>query len=686
MTPAAPLRPSGTSRPLAVTPEMVVAGRTLAEPRLSPDATCVVTHVRDGAGSRLIRIDLGDGPRVRVGIEVQVTFDPPIVGVHPSAGGSWTWLPDSSGIVYVCTAGLAIVARSGGVGRIVAAAPGGARFVSPTVSPDGSVVAVIVETDETQSVALVALSGLADPADHADVGGSQAAVFTVADGDSAVFRMDPDWGAEASGGVGKSLVWHEWRAPQMPWDNSTIVRVQIDGNGSENAPFLATWTRFSSDLDAEVHENRTAVPAMVGQPRFSPDGTRLGFVTDGSTGWANVCIDGRPVVADGAGEAFEHAMASWGPGQRSWCWSPDGASVAFVRNEGGFATLCMAGSGSGGGSVRQLGRAWHIGVSWGRTPTGADRIAAIRTGGVTPPQLVVYDLSGPTAEAGAAGKTPRTVVARGPVGGWEELGLPEPEVVHWLAADGAPLHGRLYPAMAPVDAGPASPSGVIVSCHGGPTDQNTVTFNPRFAYWMAQGWSVFVPDHRGSTGWGRDFQQAMNGRWGDVDVSDVADGVRWLIGTGRVDASRLVAMGGSAGGFCALHLLVRYPSLFACGVALYPVTDLAELDATTHRFERFYSATIVGPTTRYRSRSPITNAAALRRPLLLMHGDADPVVTIGQSRSYLVGTLPGGADVDLVVFEGEGHGWKKPETTVDELHRIDAFLYRHCPSVRQSSE
>ena len=677
---------------------MVVAGRTLAEPRLSPDATCVVTHVRDGAGSRLIRIDLGDGPRVRVGIEVQVTFDPPIVGVHPSGGGSWTWLPDGSGIVYVCTAGLAIVARSGGVGRIVAAAPGGARFVSPTVSPDGSVVAVIVETDETQSVALVALSGLADPAAHADVGFSQAAVFTVADGDSEVFRMDPDWGAEASGGVGKSLVWHEWRAPQMPWDNSTIVRVQIDGNGSEIAPFLATWTRFSSDLDAEVHEHRTAVPVMVGQPRFSPDGTRLGFVTDGSTRWANVCIDGRPVVADGAGEAFEHAMASWGPGQRSWCWSPDGASVAFVRNEGGFATLCMAGTGSGGGSVRQLGRAWHIGVSWGRTPTGAERIAAIRTGGVTPPQLVVYDLSGPTDEAGTAGAAgmagtagvvgmvARTVVARGPVGGWEELGLPEPEVVHWLAADGAPLHGRLYPAMASVDAGPASPPGVIVSCHGGPTDQNTVTFNPRFAYWMAQGWSVFVPDHRGSTGWGRDFQQAMNGRWGDVDVSDVADGVRWLIGTGRVDASRVVAMGGSAGGFCALHLLVRYSSLFACGVALYPVTDLAELDATTHRFERFYSATIVGPTTRYRSRSPITNAAALRRPLLLMHGDADPVVTIGQSRSYLVGALPGGADVDLVVFEGEGHGWKKPETTVDELQRIDAFLYRHCPSVRQSSE
>ena len=668
---------------------MVVAGRTLAEPRLSPDATCVVTHVRDGAGSRLIRIDLGDGPRVRVGIEVQVTFDPPIVGVHPFGGGSWTWLPDGSGIVYVCTAGLAIVARSGGVGRIVAAAPGGARFVSPTVSPDGSVVAVIVETDETQSVALVALSGLADPAAHADVGFSQAAVSTVADGDSAVFRMDPDWGAEASDGSGKSLVWHEWRARQMPWDNSTIVRVQIDGNGSENAPFLATWTRFSPDLDAEVHEHRTAVPVMVGQPRFSPDGTRLGFVFDGSTGWANVCIDGRPVVADGAGEAFEHAMASWGPGQRSWCWSPDGASVAFVRNEGGFATLCMAGSGSGAGSVRQLGRAWHIGVSWGRTPTGAERIAAIRTGGVTPPQLVVYDLSGPTDEAGTAGMAgmvARTVVARGPVGGWEELGLPEPEVVHWLAVDGAPLHGRLYPAMASADAGLASPPGVIVSCHGGPTDQNTVTFNPRFAYWMAQGWSVFVPDHRGSTGWGRDFQQAMNGRWGDMDVSDVADGVRWLIGIGRVDASRVVAMGGSAGGFCALHLLVRYSSLFACGVALYPVTDLAELDATTHRFERFYSATIVGPTTRYRSRSPITNAAALRRPLLLMHGDADPVVTIGQSRSYLVGTLPGGADVDLVVFEGEGHGWKKPETTVDELQRIDAFLYRHCPSVRQSSE
>lgn len=424
---------------------------------------------------------------------------------------------------------------------------------------------------------------------------------------------------------------------------------------------------------------------MVAQPQLSPDGTRLGILSDGSTGWANVSVDGRPVVAGGTGEAFEHGTPTWGPGQRSWCWSPNGSSVAFVRNEGGFATLCTADL--AGGTVRELGRAWHVGLSWSRTVDGHERIAAIRTGGVTPAQLVVYDLNAPVA---TGAKALRTTVARGPIGGWEQVGLPEPEVVEWTAADGTPLHGRLYPAISgavsgaasgaiPADPGPAAAPGVIVSCHGGPTDQNTVMFNPRFAYWMSRGWSVFVPDHRGSTGWGRAYQQAMDRRWGEVDVSDVADGVRWLISAGRVDRSRIVAMGGSAGGFCALHLLVRHRDLFAAGVVLYPVTDLAELDATTHRFERSYSATLVGPPSQYRARSPITDAATLARPLLLLHGDCDPVVTVGQSRSYVKEALVGGADVELVVFEGEGHGWKKSETVVAELHRIDAFLHRHCP-------
>ncbi len=602
-----------------LTPAMVVAGRTIGDPRLSPDGTAVVMHVRDGAGQHLVCVELGAGERVTPGPETVIVFDPSVVGSHPFGGGSWNWFPDSGSVVYVASAGLYRTSRNGGPGRRLATSPEGTWFASPTVSADGHWVAVIVETDDSQSVAVVDL----------ERGG---ALDVVVPGDPGVFCMDPAWSADGT------LSWHQWEAPSMPWDRAAIVSRRSDGT---------------------VRVRADGAPA---QPQWSPDGVHLGHVADAANGWRNVCVDGVAVVDGGAGEPYEHGTASWGSGQRSWCWSPDGKRVAFVRNEGGFARLVVADVTTG--AVTELGKAWHIGLSWSRTRGGHDRIAAIRSGGVTPPQLVVYDL----------GADPiRTTVARGPVGGWESMGLPEPEVIQWAAADGATVHGRFYVA-------PRPHGGTIVSIHGGPTDQTTVTFNPRFAYWLVRGWSVFVPDHRGSTGWGHGYQQAMNEHWGELDVSDCADGLRSLALVGRVVPERTVVIGGSAGGFCALHLLLQHPELFACGVALYPVTDLAELDATTHRFERHYNRMLVGPVERYGERSPITAAATLGRPLLLLHGDADPVVSVAQSRRFTAAATAAGATVELVVYEGEVHSWKRSATTVDELLRIDAFLARFCPT------
>lgn len=614
---------------------MVVGGRTLAEPRLSPDGTFVVFHVRDGAGPRLVRIDLGDGV-LTPGPEVVVTVDPPVVGVHPSGGGSWAWFPDGSALVYVASAGLYVVARSGGVATLVTPTPDGASFVSPAVSPDGRRVAVILESEEAQAVAVVDLQ--------------TGALDVVASGDAGVFRMDPTWRADSA------LTWHQWEAPSMPWDQARIVTRTDDG--------------------AIVTVTADGAPA---QPAWSADGTQLGVIADSVDGWRNVMIDGRPFIDAGSGERMEHATASWGPGQRMWCWSPDGTRVAFVRNEGGFAKVCVADVATG--TVTELGKAWHFGLSWAANLKGGERLAAIRTGGVTPAQLVVYDMAGPTGPGGSVGPVVpvvRRTVARGPVGGWEELGLPEPEVVHWSSADGAEVHGRVYtPAVAH--------GGVLVSMHGGPTDQTTVTFSPRFAFWLSEGWTIFTPDHRGSTGWGRTHQQAMNGRWGKIDVSDTADGVRHFVESGRFDPARIVITGGSAGGFCALHLLLVHPALFCCGVVLYPVTDLAELDATTHRFERFYNRSLIGPAEHYAERSPVFRASELARPLLLLHGDADLVVSVGQSRAFAAAAREAGADVEIAIYEGEGHGWKRPETTVNELERTVAFLDRHCPRLPAGS-
>ena len=100
---------------------------------------------------------------------------------------------------------------------------------------------------------------------------------------------------------------------------------------------------------------------------------------------------------------------------------------------------------------------------------------------------------------------------------------------------------------------PIAPSERLLCwLHGGPTDQWQVTFMPRVAYWRAQGWNVLVPDHRGSTGHGRAYQQALRGRWGELDVSDIVDVLAHAHAHGWGSRQRTAIVGSSAGGFTAL--------------------------------------------------------------------------------------------------------------------------------------
>jgi dipeptidyl aminopeptidase/acylaminoacyl peptidase len=192
---------------------------------------------------------------------------------------------------------------------------------------------------------------------------------------------------------------------------------------------------------------------------------------------------------------------------------------------------------------------------------------------------------------------------------------------------------------------------------------------------------VLVPDHRGSSGHGRSFRQALHGRWGELDVEDTAAGLRAAADRGWGDPDRFVAMGGSAGGFTVLNLLAAHPDLCAAGVDLFGVADLFDLDETTHRYEAHYLHSIVGPlpeaAARYRDRSPVNRAEQITSPLLILQGDADNVVPPAQSQAIHDRLRALGRTVELHTYVGEGHGWGRPDTVIDELERTESFLRRH---------
>ena len=604
-----------------ITAALCARGRTVAEPRLAPGGDRLAFVVTAGGRSQLVVLDLASGPGpVTAGPEAVISSDPAPSAARPFSGGVFDWLPDGSGVVYAAAeGGLWLQGIDGAPPRPVV---GSGSTGAPTVSPDGTRVAYVLDTRHV---------GVAVLDDEQR--------WPVRLSTSADFCVDPAWSPD-----GSWVAWHEWDVPAMPWDASRIALRAADP-GQSGVVIAAGGPGVA-----------------VQQPRFSPEGL-LGYLSDES-GWCNLWVvgrsldHGRPLLD----EAHEHAGPTWGHGQRSYAWSPGGGAVAYCRNEDGFGSLRVLDRSVG--TTAEVGRGIHGSLSW----QGAT-LAGVRSGARSPTAVVGY---GGTPPGG------RTTLAHGPLAGLGAADLVEPEVVRWSGDDGVAVPGRLY---RPPRAALGDPPPLITWVHGGPTGQMEVSFNARIAYWVDRGWAVLVPDHRGSTGHGRAFTQALAGRWGELDVADTAAGVRTAVEAGWGHPRRLVAMGASAGGFTVVHLLAAYPELWAAGVDLYGVADLFELDETTYRFEAHYLHSLVGPlpeaADRYRSRSPLQRADAVAAPVLILQGSADKVVSVGQSRALADRLRAAGATVELHVYEGEGHGWSRPETVVDELERTESFLRRH---------
>ncbi len=603
---------------------MVARQRTLADPRWSPDGRWLAWVESFGG-----RADLMVAPADGSGPAVTVTVD---VGVA-RAGSPFAWTPDSAEIVHAAADGrLVVVPAAGGPLRALTRE---GRAAAPAVSADGTRVAFVLEGDDACEIAVVSTDGSAWPVK----------VSTGAD-----WAFDPAWAPD-----GRTLAWHEWDFPAMPWDASRIVLRPVDGGLPAGKP--------------EVVAGGDGV--ATGQPRFSPDGSALGFVSD-HTGFATVWVaapDGgraRPARE----EPFEHAEPTWGPGQRSWVWSPDGRSLALNRNEAGFGRLVVC---NNDGRAREISRGWHHGLDW-----GAGGLAAVRSGARTPPQLTTFELD--PAMNGDADRGPaRRIRAQGAPGALVAAGPVEPEAVTWTSDDGATVHGLLYrPERAGEPA--AAPPPLLVYVHGGPTGSSAVTWNPRHQFWVSRGWAVLAPNYRGSTGYGREYTQALTGNWGVADVADVAAGIRHAGEQGWGDPARVALDGGSAGGFTLLLVCAHHPGLARAAVDRYGVTDLFDLAETTHRYESRYCDRVVGPlpeaADRYEERSPITHAEQVTTPLLVLQGDQDDTVPKAQADRLVDVLRRRGAPVEYHVYEGEGHGWSRPDTIVDELERAEKFLTR----------
>jgi dipeptidyl aminopeptidase/acylaminoacyl peptidase len=236
--------------------------------------------------------------------------------------------------------------------------------------------------------------------------------------------------------------------------------------------------------------------------------------------------------------------------------------------------------------------------------------------------------------------------------------------------------GTLVPAyltLPPGSSGKGLPA--IVMPHGGPQSRDEWGFDWLAQYYAHKGYAVLQPNFRGSSGYGEQWFQENGFKSWKIAIGDVTDSGRWLISQGIADPAKLAIVGWSYGGYAALQSGVIAPDLFKAIVAIAPVTDLAEL---RREYTRTSSQRVmrdwIGSGPHLKEGSPAQNAAAIKAPVMLFHGDVDLNVNVLESRLMEDKLRAVGKTVQMTIYPKLDHGLPDSAVRADMLGKSDAFL------------
>jgi dipeptidyl aminopeptidase/acylaminoacyl peptidase len=295
----------------------------------------------------------------------------------------------------------------------------------------------------------------------------------------------------------------------------------------------------------------------------------------------------------------------------------------------------------------------------------------------SPPSLVKLNWADSTANT--SGHTDLyAVVEAAPV----HIEISNAQEISFNTRDGSQAYGFYYPPINSsqyklTDANARPP--LLVMVHGGPTARAYGHFDLQKQFWTSRGFAILDVNHRGSTGYGRTFRDALYGEWGELDASDIVDGVAYLIEQQRVDPERICIRGKSAGGYAVLRALTEYPELFRVGACYYGIGNLITLSETTHKFEKHYTDRLIDEVfdpaisletdSKFYQRSPINKMAGLNSAMIVFQGGQDRVVPPSVAQEIIKVLVKSGIDHEYVEYSGEGHGFKKIENNIDAWHK-----------------
>ena len=428
---------------------------------------------------------------------------------------------------------------------------------------------------------------------------------------------------------GSQLLWLTWDHPNMPWDGTELWR----------ADFSISRGLSRMEKVAGGHEE------SIFQPEWSPGGI-VHYVSD-RTGWWNLYAEDRAIASMDA----EFGAPQWIFGLSRYGFLSD-ERIACVYSRAGLDHLAIF-----NGRTQFLETLTLPYTSYAELRTdGHSRVFVIAGAGAIPLQVVALE-TGDGATRTLKSSMNVSVDAA-------DLSVPEP--VEFPTTGGRTAHALYYAPKNQDYAGPPDERPpLLVMSHGGPTSAATSTLRLALQYWTNRGFAVVDVNYGGSTGYGREYRESLNGRWGLVDVEDCIAAMRYLAARGDVDPERAAIRGGSAGGYTTLCALVFHND-FAAGASYYGVGDLTALARDTHKFESRYLDKLVGPYPAaadvYYERSPINFAERISCPVILFQGLEDKVVPPSQAETFVEALRARGLPCEYVSFPNEGHGFRRAET------------------------
>lgn len=456
---------------------------------------------------------------------------------------------------------------------------------------------------------------------------------------------------------GTQLSWLQWNHPNMPWDGCELWYSDVAENG----------------VLRNIHHVTGGVNESIVRPRWNNTGLPV-FASDRTGYWQLYADRGDagilPIMEP---DQAEYAEPQWVFGMSTWDFSATGQVIAAWNQDG----------------IWKLGR-----LDVAMEPIHEFDIPFTTISNVQMQQdtnKVLFLGSSPTDMGGL-------VLLDINTGDWEYLRkasteeidpayIAVPQSISWQSEGGATAYGFYYPPKNPNNSAPEGDlPPLIVESHGGPTSQSSSSLKLSRQFWTSRGFAILDVNYGGSTGYGREYRNRLQGNWGIVDVEDCVSGAEHLADEGLVDPARLAIRGGSAGGFTTLAALTS-TQVFAVGVSRYGIGDLEALATDTHKFESRYLDGLVGPypaaKETYIERSPIHHVDRLDSAMLLLQGLEDKVVPPNQATMMAEAVRAKDLPVAHIEYEQEGHGFRSAEaiqhSTLAEL-AFFARIFRFQPA------